>query len=1612
VVPGSADNAINDNGTANVVQINVGNPDWTLNRLLAGNGGGDGAFLQNGQTLTLSNASRAFRLGVAAANTGVYTLNGGTINYNTGGFDVGELGTGILNINGGSIVGSGNFAANFGVSTANVNASMDGGRSLSGTTWFEQGFDGANPAIGLPLPGSTIISNVFGADHSYTFAPSYTTNDAVMIGSNEVTSATITLTSPTACSALSFLGSCGNGTMTVSYTVHHADSSTETGSLTFLDWFNSSGTIVFGAGGRVNADGSGVADFSPNTFPYLFAEDASLTGTVSPVTKIDLAYASSSAVDTHACVLAVSSSTGGAFSPLSITGYNESMIVVAGAVTTVSSTITDIVNQASGALTLTNGGQLFVGNFGVGIYNLSGGTIDANNWIVTGRSGGNGTFNMTGGTINKNGGGSFVVSSRNGGASVATFNQSGGTINTPSEYWIGQGDNTAAGAFGTNYISGTAVLNVTNWLAVGREGGIGVLNISGGSIIKTGGGNLTITHGTGASGTVNQSGGSFTIASGQAWIGEDSGSAIWNMSGGTANVGVVHIVQNASANGTLNLSGGVMTLQELTTGNALGISTLTLNGGTLQASADTATFLHDITIVNVSSPGGAIFDSQNFNITVPQAMPNNGGDGSGGLTKIGSGTLTLTGANSYTGPTVVNAGTLIVDTTSTANGAYTVADSASLSVGVKAANAQLNMANFTLASSTAASLNVDLGVFGNPTSAPLNTSGTLAVNGAITINLADATPQLGQFPLIKYVTRTGAGSFVLGSLPVGVTATISNNTLNSSVDVVFTTVNAPRWEGLAGGNWDIGLTTNWINIGNGQPTFYTEGSPVVFNDAALGTTSVNLVATVHPSLITVNNTSLNYTFTGTGKISGSIGLNKQGSGSLSILNTGGNNYTGPTVITGGTLSVTNLANGGSPSPIGASSANPTNLVFAGGTLSYSGAPVSVNRGYTVQTTPSTIDTESDLALSGVVVGGTGTFNKTGPGQLAYTAVTSSNSLCNPGVSGSTYLIQAGTVLLDGSAGAQTNYVRNLNLGSTAGVNAAIILTNTTLVCRTLQLGNNVNCTGTLVMNNNSTLTMAANNFAVGISPGAGSPSAGVFTQNAGSALDSSAELWIGQGPSGVGTYNMNGGSAIFRNWVAIGRNGGTATFNMTGGTITKTPNNNFMIGSRDGTTGTIGTLNQSGGSIFCGSEYWIGEAQNNLAGATGTNNISGTASVIVSNWVAIGREGGVGVLNLSGGSFTKLGNSGNHLNIGDGGPGASGTINQTGGALTNTISDTYLGDARDGVWNMSGGTANLLGLVFCLQSGCTNGTLNLNGGVLTAAEIRAGATGAANLSTLNFNGGTIAAANNANANFLHNLTTANIQSGGAVIDSGTNLINIAQPLLNGGGGGGLTKLGNGTLRLNGINTYTGTTLVSAGTLGGTGVISGPVSVASGASLAPGASIGTLTINNTLTLAAGSTVVAKVSLDGGVTNNDQVIGLTSVSYAGTLIVTNVGSIPLLPGTVFKLFTAASASGNFTAPVTVLPTGAGTFNPATGQLTITSSGVVALNPVTVSGGNFILTGNGGTAGGHYTVLTATNPVIPVTSWTTNVSGTLSGTGAFSNAIPINVSEPVRFFRVRTP
>jgi hypothetical protein len=76
------------------------------------------------------------------------------------------------------------------------------------------------------------------------------------------------------------------------------------------------------------------------------------------------------------------------------------------------------------------------------------------------------------------------------------------------------------------------------------------------------------------------------------------------------------------------------------------------------------------------------------------------------------------------------------------------------------------------------------------------------------------------------------------------------------------------------------------------------------------------------------------------------------------------------------------------------------------------------------------------------------------------------------------------------------------------------------------------------------------------------------------------------------------------------------------------------------------------------------------------------------------------------------------------------------------------------------------------------------------------------------------------------------------------------------------------------------------------------------------------------------------------------------------------------------------------------------------------VPTVNVPTVSGGNLILSGTGGTPGGGFTVLTTTNVAAPLALWTTNLQSTFDGSGAFSISIPITASPPASYFQIRVP
>jgi autotransporter-associated beta strand protein len=174
----------------------------------------------------------------------------------------------------------------------------------------------------------------------------------------------------------------------------------------------------------------------------------------------------------------------------------------------------------------------------------------------------------------------------------------------------------------------------------------------------------------------------------------------------------------------------------------------------------------------------------------------------------------------------------------------------------------------------------------------------LSANGTITVNIAgDSTVMsVGQFPLIKYTTRTGNGAFVLGSLPVNVTAQIVTNAAAKSIDLKVTSAPVTTWVGNLNNLWDINNTANWSILGVGGKK-YLDGVGVFFGDSVM-TNLVDITTAVSPSSTLVNSTN-DYEFAGLGYLN-SGDLTKSGSGKLTLLTA---NYYNNTTIAGGTLQV-------------------------------------------------------------------------------------------------------------------------------------------------------------------------------------------------------------------------------------------------------------------------------------------------------------------------------------------------------------------------------------------------------------------------------------------------------------------------------------------------------------------------------------------------------------------------------------------------------------------------------------------------------------------------------------------------------------------------------------
>ena len=302
-------------------------------------------------------------------------------------------------------------------------------------------------------------------------------------------------------------------------------------------------------------------------------------------------------------------------------------------------------------------------------------------------------------------------------------------------------------------------------------------------------------------------------------------------------------------------------------------------------------------------------------------------------------TVTFSGNNTYSGPTLVsNYVTLQTTTFNTNGGSYTLVDYGALDVIPVTGKPTLTMSNLTL----------DMQFMGPPslsfarlTSMPTNAL-IYATNLTVTTSCDIIPPKsgyaIGQYPLIKYegtIGGVGFGGFTLYYPPRGVALNLVDNTANHTIDLQVTSIGM-IWTGINSSDWDIGLTQNWFNPQYLIPDYYQDGDTVVFNDTATNYV-VTIPAIVKPTGITVD-TATNYFFGGANGIGGTASLLKTGPGTLTVANSN-NIFTGGTIIKNGTLKLADLSYA-YPYPGGALNDNlGVVTVTGGGTLDVNGVQV-------------------------------------------------------------------------------------------------------------------------------------------------------------------------------------------------------------------------------------------------------------------------------------------------------------------------------------------------------------------------------------------------------------------------------------------------------------------------------------------------------------------------------------------------------------------------------------------------------------------------------------------------------------------------------------------------
>ena len=347
----------------------------------------------------------------------------------------------------------------------------------------------------------------------------------------------------------------------------------------------------------------------------------------------------------------------------------------------------------------------------------------------------------------------------------------------------------------------------------------------------------------------------------------------------------------------------------------------------------------------------------------------------------------------------------------------------------------------------------------------------------------------------------------------------------------------------------------------------------------------------------------------------------------------------------------------------------------------------------------------------------------------------------------------------------------------------------------------------------------------------------------------------------------------------------------------------------------IGTLAPSALTVSASSNYVF----------AGSGSLIGAVSLVKSN------SGALTILttnNFSGGTLI----AGGEVQINNSGALGSASVTNNSALVFNSVSPLTFTNSISG----SGSLTNLGGTSILAASNNFSGAAVVTSGVLQIGNPFAlGATGGGALvnsgAALDLNGFALGAEPVMLAGgALTNSSAAAASLAGAVTLTGNSVISGAGDILLSGGVNGnfaLTKSGADTITISGAGNLSGATTISAGTLlvngtsgtgsitiasgaalGGSGVIRSAVTNQPGGTISFGTNFSTLTINNSLTLNPGSSTILKVGRVVGGPANDSLAGISNLTLGGALTISLAG-YPVQTGDTFQIFSAANVVGAF-------------------------------------------------------------------------------------------------------